>query len=374
MSSAIDPAVFAKFVPLNKLSEKGRQALTMGKGISQISVNRDAYLFKAGQSVYDTLYVLEGKVELLTADERIQGSVVGGQPECLYPMPMQVPCTISAVAASDVVRVLKVDSNLLNSVLSWDQPEPDAVPAPTPGPASAGGRAPQSAAVTPVVEQTSDWMSNFLCIRGFQRVPPENLQSVFMRMESVGVQAGEIIVKQDTEGDYFYVIAEGRCVVAREVPGKPALKLAEFGPGSCVGEDSLISGEKRNATITMATSGKLMRLAKADFTKLLKEPITRPLNRKQADELVAKGGVWLDVRMPVDRTTPGFDDSVNIPFFILRSRIATLDRDKPYVAYCNNGQQSSVAAYLLCKDGFDAYFLKGGITPAAPVAAAAKPA
>lgn len=376
MSAAIDPAVFANFVPLNKLSEKGRQALTMGKGISQVSFNRDQYLFKAGQSVYDTLYVLEGKVELLTADERIQGSVVGGQPECLYPMPMQVPCTLSAVAASDVVRVLKVDSNLLNSVLSWDQPEPDASGAPAAASASATAAGAPPAPKPAAVQENSDWMSNFLCIRGFQRVPPENLQSVFMKMESIAVQAGEIIVKQDTEGDYFYVIAEGRCVVAREVPGKPAVKLAEFGPGSCIGEDSLISGDKRNATITMATSGKLMRLAKADFTKLLKEPITRPLSRKQADELIAKGGVWLDVRMPVDRTMPGFEGSVSIPFFILRSRLATLDRDKPYVAYCNTGQQSSVAAYLLCKEGFDAFFLKGGIAQAAPppAAAAAKPA
>lgn len=361
MSAAIDPALFEKFIPLNKLSEKGRQAMVMGRGISEMSLKRDAYLFKAGQSVYDTLYVLEGKVELLTADERIQGTVIGGQPECLHPMPLQVPCNISAVAASDVVRILKVDSNLLNSVLSWDQPEP------------------QTSAGADVIKQNVadaeaiDWMSNFLCIRGFQRVPPDNLQSVFMKMESVPVNAGDVIVKQETEGDYFYVIAQGRCVVAREVPGKPAVKLAEFGPGACVGEDALISGEKRNATITMASPGKLMRLPKQDFIKLLKEPITRPLSQKQADEMVAKGAAWLDVRMPVDRKDAGIPGSVNIPFFILRSRMSTLDRDKPYIAYCNNGQQSSVAAYLLCKEGFDAYFLKGGIsgTPAAPLVAPA---
>jgi CRP-like cAMP-binding protein len=352
VTTVIDPAVFERFIPLNKLSAKGREALIMGKGIAQVSVPREVYLFKAGQSVYDTLYVLQGKVELLTPppDERVQGSVVGGSPECLQPMPNQVPCKISAVAASDDVRILKVDSNLLNSVLAWDQPEPAAGPA-------ANATRPATAAVA----ENSDWMSNFLCIRGFQRVPPENLQSVFMKMESIAVNAGDVIVKQDTEGDYFYVIAEGRCRVAREVPGKNPVKLAEFGPGACVGEDALISGDKRNATITMITPGKLMRLPKHDFIKLLKEPITRPLSLKQAQALIGKGALWLDVRMPVDRKSPAMEGSTSIPFFILRSRLSTLDHDKTYVVYCENGQQSSVAAYLLCKEGIDAYFLKGGL-------------
>ncbi|MGH8454524.1 MAG: cyclic nucleotide-binding domain-containing protein, partial [Nevskiales bacterium] len=196
-----------------------------------------------------------------------------------------------------------------------------------------------------------------------------NLQSVFMKMDSLAVNAGDVIVKQDTDGDYFYVIAEGRCLVTREVPGKPAVKLAEFGSGACVGEDSLISGDKRNATITMATPGRLMRLPKQDFVKLLKEPITRPQSLKQAKEAIGKGAAWLDVRMPADRKSPPLDGSVGIPFFILRSRMSTLDPATTYIVYCENGHQSSVAAYLLCKEGFDAYFLKGGL-----VAEVAKPA
>lgn len=359
MTAAIDPAIFQKFIPLNKLSAKGREAMIAGKGIAEENVPREVYLFKAGQSVYDTLYVLEGKIELLTPppDERVQGSVVGGTPECLHPMPNQVPSNISAVAASDSVRILKVDSKLLNSVLAWDQPEPEG---------STGSD--MIAKSSPEVVETSDWMSNFLCIRGFQRVPPENLQSVFMKMDSVVVNAGDVVIKQDTQGDYFYVIAEGRCQVSREVPNKPAVKLAEFGAGACLGEDALISGDKRNATITMTTKGKLMRLPKLDFTKLLMDPITRPLSLKKAQDEIGKGAAWLDVRMPVDRKSPAMEGSVSIPFFILRSRLSTLDPANTYIVYCENGQQSSVAAYLLCKEGFNAYFLKGGLQ-----AEAAKP-
>jgi CRP-like cAMP-binding protein len=348
MTLGIDPAVFDRVHPLNTLTPKGRQALA--KGISILTVPRDSYLFRAGDSFYDTLYILDGTVQLVTADDRVRGTVSADQPDGLKPMPNQVPCSMGAVALTDV-RVLKVDTNLLNSVLSWDQPvaRPAAAQAP--------------AASEPVGE---DWMTNFLRTRGFQRVPPENLQAVFMRMESVEVDAGSVIVKQDTDGDYFYVIAEGRCVVTREVPGKSPIKLAEFGPGSCVGEDALISGDRRNATITMTTRGKVMRLGKKDFDSLLKQPMTRPLSQKQAQQLLAEGAVWLDVRMPPDRKDQGMPGAVSIPFFILRSRLSTLDPSRSYIAYCNNGQFSSVAAFLLCKQGLDAYFLKGGLAATQP--------
>jgi CRP-like cAMP-binding protein len=349
MTLGIDPAIFDKIHPLSTLTPKGRQALL--KGISILSVTKGSYLFRAGDSFYDTLYILDGTVQLMTPDERIKGLLSSEHPDGLKPMPNQVPCSMTAVAYTDL-HVLKVDTNLLNTVLSWDQPgsqQADELPAEA---AESGGE---------------DWMTNFLRIRGFQRVPPENLQGVFMKMEAIDVEAGTVIVKQDTDGDYFYVIGEGRCVVAREVPGKPPLKLAEFGPGSCVGEDALISGDKRNATITMATPGKILRLGKKDFDFLLKQPMIRPLTMKQAQELVTKdGAVWLDVRMPAERKEAGPAGSISIPFFILRSRLSTLDAAKSYIAYCNSGQFSSTAAFLLCKQGLDAYFLKGGIAQAAP--------
>jgi rhodanese-related sulfurtransferase len=97
--------------------------------------------------------------------------------------------------------------------------------------------------------------------------------------------------------------------------------------------------------------------------------MTRPLTMKQASEMVAKGAAaWLDVRMPNERKDAGPADSLSIPFFILRTRISTLDPAKTYITYCNTGQFSSVAAYLLCKQGMNAYFLKGGIAGGQPAA------
>ncbi len=48
-------------------------------------------------------------------------------------------------------------------------------------------------------------MTVLLQSRAFHRIPPANLQAVFMRMQRVNFTAGETIIRQGDEGDYFYV-------------------------------------------------------------------------------------------------------------------------------------------------------------------------
>ena len=119
-----------------------------------------------------------------------------------------------------------------------------------------------------------DWMTVLLQTKAFHRIPPANLQALFMRMQHVACRAGEVVIKQGDDGDYFYVITKGSAVVTRETPmNRDGLKLAELGVGESFGEEALISDAKRNATITMQTDGALVRLGKDDFNELLNEPL-----------------------------------------------------------------------------------------------------
>lgn len=323
--------------PLNKLSPKGLQALM--KGMQVIFLGAEDYVFKAGDSVYDTLYVLEGRVELMDGQGK-PVSTIGN--EGLHPFPREVPSAQSARATTDV-QLLKIDSQLLSSVLSWDQPH---------------GTTEMQAADQP----DTDWMAHFLSSRGFSRVPPAKLQTVFMKMASVETKAGDVIIKQGTPGDCFYVIARGKVVVEREASNlAQPVKLAEYGPGACFGEDALISGATRNATVRMLTNGKLMRLDKTDFATALKAPLTPEVTFAQAKDMIAKGAAWVDVRMPNEVQNNRIADSINIPFPILRARLSTLAEGKPYVVCCSDGKNSSTATFLLSKHGLQAYTLKGGI-------------
>jgi rhodanese-related sulfurtransferase len=82
------------------------------------------------------------------------------------------------------------------------------------------------------------------------------------------------------------------------------------------------------------------------------------------------------VRLPSEHQTLAIEGSLNIPLYLIRLKLSTLDRNVPYVVYCDTGRRSSAAAYLLVERGFDAYVLKGGLsdanaTPPAQAAAAA---
>jgi rhodanese-related sulfurtransferase len=142
--------------------------------------------------------------------------------------------------------------------------------------------------------------------------------------------------------------------------------LATLKDGDAFGEEALLSEAKRNATITMDSDGVLMRLSKDDFNALLKEPMLSWLDLAEAQELVAGGAKWLDVRLESEHANTGLKDSENIPLFMLRLKVDTLDPDAPYIVYCDTGRRSSAAAFLLSERGFQACCLKGGVMEQAP--------
>ena len=207
-----------------------------------------------------------------------------------------------------------------------------------------------------------DWMTTLLQTKAFHRIPPANLQAIFLRMQRINTRAGEVIIKQGDDGDYFYAITSGRCVVTRETPlNREGIRLAELGVGDTFGEEALISEAKRNASVTMLTDGSLMRLGKEDFRRLLNEPMLHWVDYPDAAEIVARGGQWLDVRLPSEFENSRIEGSTNIPLYFIRLKLKTLDRSIPYVVVCDTGRRSSAGAFLLSERGFDTYVLRGGL-------------
>ncbi len=152
-------------------------------------------------------------------------------------------------------------------------------------------------------------------------------------------------------------------MVTRETPlNRDGIKLAELGVGDTFGEEALIAEAKRNATVTMLTDGSLMRLNKNDFRELMNEPLLQWVTYERAQEIVQGGGRWLDVRLPSEFQNMSIEASINIPLYFIRLKLSTLDRNTPYVVYCDTGRRSSAGAYILVERGFEAYVLTGGLT------------
>ena len=111
----------------------------------------------------------------------------------------------------------------------------------------------------------------------------------------------------------------------------------------------------------MLTDGTLMQLGRDDFQSLLNEPSILSLTHDEADEAVNHGGRWLDVRVPSEFRTFSKANATNLPLYLLRHKLDVLDRDTPYVVYCDTGRRSSAAAFILKQQGFETAVLKGGL-------------
>ncbi len=341
----IDVALLRRFSPFDGMKRDNVDALARKITVKQLAASR--VLFKEGEKEKHSFWLVSGMLELREG-ERTVAMIRGGTPEARSPISPQLPRKVSA-RAIDPIEYLALDSELLDMMITWDQ--------------TGSYEVSELQALDPAGDD--DWMTTLLQTQAFQRIPPANIQAIFMRMQRMNTRTGEIIIQQGTEGDFFYAIVRGKCLVTRETPmNRSGLKLAELGVGDTFGEEALIAEAKRNATVTMLTDGVLMRLNKTDFRSLMNEPLVQWLNYAQARDLIAKGGRWLDVRLPSEFQNLAIEGAVNIPLYFIRLKVSTLSRGTPYVTYCDTGRRSSAAAFILMERGFEAYVLRGGLDSA----------
>src|SRR5215469_9323991 len=332
------------FAPLDGMKRENLTALAKKVSVKTLSAGR--VLFSQGDTDKRTVWLVSGVAEIDDGKKRV--SVVrGGSPEARNPLHPHLPRRVT-VRAVDDISFLSIDSDLLDVMITWDQTGSYEVEELQAQLQSAG---------------SDDWMTTLLQTNAFHRIPPANIQAIFQRLQRTPCRAGEVVIKQGAEGDYFYIIVSGKCAVTRETPlSREGIKLAELAVGDTFGEEALIAEAKRNATVTMVTDGVLMRLNKQDFRELMNEPLLQWLSSDAARRIISKGGRWLDVRLPSEHQNLAIEGSLNVPLYLIRLKLSTLDRSKPYVVFCDTGRRSSAAAYILVERGFDAYVLQGGLS------------
>ena len=113
--------------------------------------------------------------------------------------------------------------------------------------------------------------------------PAARIDELLRRFERVKTARGETVIREGDEGDYYYIIDSGRFQVGRLVGGAEVV-LAELKSGDAFGEEALVSEAKRNATVTALTDGQVLRLNRAHFNELLREPLLRRIGFAQAAE------------------------------------------------------------------------------------------
>jgi CRP-like cAMP-binding protein/rhodanese-related sulfurtransferase len=341
MTKQVDSSQLKAFSPIDSLKKDNLAALVKKTKVRDAQPGES--LFREGDAEKRTFYILSGTVELREGNQGT-AKIAGGTEDARNPLSPKLPRRHTAVAISPV-EYITIDSDLLDVMLTWDQTG--------------------SYEVSELRGETGgsdDWMTTLLQTKAFHKIPPANIQAIFMRLQQVNFKAGDVVIKQGDEGDYFYVITRGKCVVTRETPlNKEGIRLAELQVGDTFGEEALISEAKRNATVAMETDGSLMRLGKEDFRKLLNEPMLDWVDAAGAEKVIKEGGQWLDVRLPSEFEAYHNEGAINVPLYFIRLKLKTLDSTVKYVVCCDTGRRSSAGAFILNERGFQTFVLKGGL-------------
>jgi rhodanese-related sulfurtransferase len=275
--------------------------------------------------------------------------VVGGSDEARLALNRQSQRVARTKAITDV-DLVAFDDEVLDILATWDEV------AAASAESSVMGRAGRSEGRI----ITGAFGLGKLRAGAFAQLPVAHIDELLKRFSRSKTVAGEVVIREGDEGDYYYVVESGRFQVERLVGGAK-VALAELKSGDAFGEEALVSEAKRNATVTSLGEGDLLRLDRKDFDELLREPLLRRIPFPEASEKVRRGALWLDVRYPSEYQYDKLPGAINVPLAEVRNMFAVLDRSREYVVYCQSGRRSAAAAFLFAQRGFKVWLLEGGL-------------
>ncbi|HHJ34771.1 MAG TPA: cyclic nucleotide-binding domain-containing protein [Gammaproteobacteria bacterium] len=342
MSTKISFLDLNNYQPLDSLTPEN---------LKEIAVKLETFELSPGEPVFvegdkndQLIFLHTGNVDLIKAGKKLK-TIEAGTADAKSALAHIIPRNFSCTASSDVV-IFKVDADLLDTMLAWNQTG--------------------SFQVEELSGDDDDWMTRLLQTESFRRIPPANIQAIFTSLEDMEANAGDSIIKQGDDGDYFYIIKSGRCKVMRKMPGQEKeIKLADLETGATFGEEALISDATRNASVIMSTSGTLSRLSKEHFLELLNEPMVNKVDFTSANLKIKNGeAIWLDVRLPAEYASAHIKGAVHMPLIFLRMKMKELDPMVNYILYCDTERRSASASYILNGKGFKTSILVNGINDA----------
>ena len=345
IESAMDPQILnalRNLVPLNALTEENLKTLAQTTLVESYAPGTT--LFQEGDIDDVAVYVLEGEVALNSVGKSSNRNVLAGTDAARYALAQLKPRQYTGKAKTRAV-IARVDNVLMDRLLTWEQ--------------AAGYEVTEYEAGAEATDP--EWMLGMLRSEVFQRLPTANVNALFSYLEPVNVRVGQVIIRQGDPGDYYYIVKDGCATVSRKSEStSKVVILDEIGRGVGFGEEALLSDVSRNATVVMKSDGVLMRLSKQAFDALLKAPLVKWVDENEAKAMVKNGAGIIDVRLEDEFRSGHLRGAVNIPLYLLRVKARMLNRGAPYVVYCQTGNRSASAAFLLTEQGFEVHVLKGG--------------
>lgn len=342
LNKTLHTELLHNFTPLNALSPQRLKEVLVGSYVESLAPQ--TVICRYGDCDDKTLFLLSGQVTLI--DHKNQESILNALDLAAnYALVDSKPRQLS-VKALTTVNILVVKQQLLNDVLLWEQ--------------SLSSLAKMLfARLPPTIDK--QWLLHLLQSHIFYRLPPMNILELLNSLVELQVKQGQRIVHIGDDAECCYLIKSGRAEVRQHIAGEDLI-VAYLGKGSIFGEEGLLKDAPRNADVVMLEDGVLMRLGKQDFDRLLKAPSLQSMSfALSRTQIATQEAEWLDVRLVDEYQQNHLQGALHLALPDIRLKARQLPLNKHYIIYCDNGQRSAAAAFLLGVQGYNATVLSGGL-------------
>lgn len=300
-------AQLQRFIPFSGLDEQDLARIAATARTLKLPAGR--WLIRPGRTLQGSYYLLRGRVRTHRPDAEIGGDDARARR----------PIVPGALA----VKTLAPTSLLVVKPVADD---------PLPGVADAAS---ELSVLLPRRVQPG-WEHRFLQQRVVRHLGPRQWQRIFRGMRPHVYLAGEKVVVQGQAGVDFYVLCSGLARVCRN-----GRELARLAIGDFFGEDALVLGAPRNATVTMIREGRVMAVSRELFLAELLAKALPGVCRVDAD---------VGLRVGLDPfLRPGY-----VPLLELRDHAVGLDRKRRYSVRGDTPAETALGTFLLLQAGLDA--------------------
>jgi rhodanese-related sulfurtransferase len=317
--SELEFEILRHCTPIEQMSDEAFKFLASNAEFKKY--NLDQKIFSIGSNDKNNFFLLKGAIEVISHDDK-KFIITANTDKSKSIIAKLKPRSYGAIAKNNVLMAL-IDDDLLTYCLNLN---------------------------LSCEEKTKDLgVDEIECFKILT-------ETLFNEQTPIPITKGTKIIVQGKRGDYFYFINKGQFQVKQRVTKQHENSVVNIlEAGEYFGEEALITGEKRNATIVALTDGILSRINHLQFEGLV--GCIPKVTLEHANELIEAGSIPLDVRNVKDIHKIGFEKSINIPINLIHSKIFSLDMQASYLIYCNTGKISKAAAFLMMKSGFENIFL-----------------
>ena len=109
------------------------------------------------------------------------------------------------------------------------------------------------------------------CVPLFSELSEDDLAQVADVALPRSFAAGEVVFREDDEGDTCYIVRSGQARAVRVHGDGRSLTLAHFRPGDIFGELAMFEGELRSATVDALEDTELLAILAADMRRLIEQ-------------------------------------------------------------------------------------------------------